>query len=396
MTMILENESYPEDSRVRKEAEALVADGLRVTVLAPRRPGQDDAATINGVTVERYWRPTAEHGVRGYLVEYGVAHLQLLPRVLRELVRGTDVIHVHNPPDSLAMLALLGRPFGRKLVYDHHDLAPELFELKFGASPLGSVLRWFQRLSFRAADAVIVTNESQRAVAVAAGADPSNVTVVRNGPSEASIVTRLLARDGVLDDPHIVFVGSLESQDGVLDLPEILDRLRNLPRRANAHLTIVGDGGALRELEREVADRALMPHVRFTGRVASEAVPELIAEADVCVDPAPCNRLNHRSTMIKIGEYLAAGRPVVAYALDETRRTAADAALYARCNEPGHMVELLDQLAGDGRLRADLAARGRSRVRALTWERSAGELRRVYESLREQFPRTVVISPADE
>lgn len=247
VTMILENESYPEDSRVRKEAEALVADGLRVTVLAPRRPGQDDAATINGVTVERYWRPTAEHGVRGYLVEYGVAHLQLLPRVLRELVRGTDVIHVHNPPDSLAMLALLGRPFGRKLVYDHHDLAPELFELKFGASPLGSVLRWFQRLSFRAADAVIVTNESQRAVAVAAGADPSNVTVVRNGPSEASIVTRPLARDGVLDDPHIVFVGSLESQDGVLDLPEILDRLRNLPRRANAHLTIVGDGGALRE-----------------------------------------------------------------------------------------------------------------------------------------------------
>ena len=297
--MLLENESYPEDSRVRKEAETLVAGGHRVTVLAPRRPGQRANATVNGVTVKRYWCPAAKDGAHEYLLEYGVARLQLLPRVLRELVRGTDVVHLHNPPDSLVLLGILGRPFGSKLVYDHHDLAPKLFELKFGASRLLPVLRLFQRLSFRAADAVVVTNESQRTVALAAGADPDTVTVVRNGPAESSIVAKPDLRNGDLQDLHLVFVGSIESQDGVVDLAEVLDRLRRLPRRGEARLTVVGDGGSREALERALDARRLAPYVRFTGRVPGDAVPGLIAEADACVDPAPCNALNHGSTIIE-------------------------------------------------------------------------------------------------
>ena len=380
--MLLENESYPEDSRVRKEARALVGAGHDVTVLAPRRAGQAAHQIVDGVRVERYRRPTAHGGALGYLLEYGVAHVQLVPRVLRRLARGADVIHAHNPPDSLFVFGLAGRAFGRKLVYDHHDLVPELFERKFGGgSPVLTALRLLQRLSFRLADEIVVTNESQRTVALAAGADPHAVTVVRNGPEEASVVDEPDLRDGDLRDPHLVFVGSLESQDGVVELAEILDRLRALPRRAEARLTVVGDGGSRKALQQALEARRLVPYVRFTGRVPGDAVPGLIAEADICVDPAPCNTLNHRSTMIKIGEYLAAGRPAVAYGLEETRHTAGDAALYARCGDVDHFVELLDRLGGDGALRRRLAERGIVRARDLTWERAAAELRRVYERI---------------
>jgi len=381
--MLLENETYPEDSRVRKEARALVAAGHDVTVLAPRRPGQAADEIIDGVRVERYRRPTAEGGALGYLLEYGVAHAQLVPRVLRRLARGADVIHVHNPPDSLFVFGLVGRVLGRKLVYDHHDLTPELFELKFGSSPVVKALRLLQWLSFRLADEIVVTNDSQRTVALRAGADSHAVTVVRNGPAEASVVDEPGLRGGDLRDVHLVFVGSLESQDGVVDLAEILQRLRSIPRRAEARLTVVGDGGSRKALEQALDARGLTPHVRFTGRVPGDAVPRLIAEADICVDPAPCNPLNHRSTMIKIGEYLAAARPTVAYDLCETRHTAGDAALYARCGDVDHFVELLDRLGGDGALRRRLSERGTLRARDLTWERAADELRRVYERIGE-------------
>jgi glycosyltransferase involved in cell wall biosynthesis len=381
VTMVLENESYPEDIRVRNEATALAIAGHEVTVLAPRRNGQTARETIQGVDVVRYRRPTARGGARGYLVEYAIAHLQLLPRVLAQLARGADVVHLHNPPDTLVIFGLLGRAVGRRLVYDHHDLAPELFELKFGRSRVVRILRWLQRLSFRASDIVVVTNESQLAVAVAAGVRPDKVTVVRNGPLETAIVRAPALRDGELEDARLVYVGSLESQDGVDLLPEIIECLRQRPGRSFARLTVVGDGGALEELRRAVQGRGLAPVVRFTGRVPGETVPELLAEADICIDPAPCNPLNHRSTMIKIGEYLAAGRPVVAYALEETRRTAADGALYARCGDIDHFVELLDLLAGDAELRHEVAARGHTRASELTWERSADALRRAYERM---------------
>ena len=90
-----------------------------------------------------------------------------------------------------------------------------------------------------------------------------------------------------------------------------------------------------------------------------ERVPELLAAADICIDPAPCTELNHRSTMIKVAEYLAAGRPVVAFGLAETRHTAGDAALYADCGDLDHFASLVNRLAEDEDLRARLAERAR-------------------------------------
>lgn len=380
--MVIENESYPEDTRVRKEALALLDDGHRVTVLAPRRAGQSRWEEVDGVVVRRYRVPVAKGTAASYVLEYAVAHARLLPRVLGELLRGAKVIHLHNPPDTLVVFGLIARLLRRKVVYDHHDLFPELFELKFGRSPLVRLLRFFQRLSFRVAHAVIVTNESQRDVALERGGVPAErVTVVRNGPAAASLAAEPRVRDGSLEDPRLVFVGSLESQDGVLDLPEILDRLRGLPGRSAAQLTVIGDGSVLPALVQAFESRGLQAHVRFTGRVPAAEVPHLLAEADICVDPAPCNELNHRSTMIKIGEYLAAGRPVVSFELHETRRTAGRAAWYARCGEIEHFVELLTMLADSPEDRRELSDLGLARAPELTWERSADALRRVYASL---------------
>ncbi|MEO5576966.1 MAG: glycosyltransferase family 4 protein [Gaiellaceae bacterium] len=380
--MVLENAGYPEDTRVRKEALALLEAGHRVTVLAPRLPGQPARDVVDGVAVRRYRVPVAAGSAGSYLREYLVAHAQLLPRVLGELLRGAHVVHVHNPPDTLVVLGLAARVFGRKVVYDHHDLFPELFELKFGPNRVVGVLRGFQRLSFRLADAVIVTNESQRSVAHESGADPARVALVRNGPSRATIVQGGCLRDGDLGDPQLLFLGALESQDGVDALPDLLERLRSLPSRSSARLTIVGDGAARPALVQAFADRGLEPYVRFTGHVPGADVPALLAEADICIDPAPCNTLNHRSTMIKIGEYLAAGRPVVAFELDETRQTAGEAAWYARCADLGHFVELIDRLAGSPEKRSQLSLLGLARAPELTWERSADVLRRVYSELR--------------
>ena len=333
---------------------------------------------IAEVIVRRYRLPVSSGSTAGFLLEYSVAHLQLLVRGVWQLLRGADVVHLHNPPDTLFPIGFVARALGRKVVFDHHDLFPELMADKFESSGLTALAAAAQRASLRVATRVLVTNRSQADIALARGALPaSRVTIVRNGPRRSTLASRREARNGILADPHLIFVGELDTQDGVLALPDLLAK----PGLQHATLSVVGDGAVRDELWARLARAGMTDRVRLVGQVAHDRVPELLSAADICIDPAPCTELNHRSTMIKVTEYLAAGRPVVAFDLVETRRTAGDAALYADCWDLDHFASLVTRLAADGELRANLGELAAKRADELVWERSETELLGVYERL---------------
>jgi asparagine synthase (glutamine-hydrolysing) len=206
------------------------------------------------------------------------------------------------------------------------------------------------------------------------------VTIVRNGPRAATLAEQRPGRPGVLADPHLVYLGELESQDGVDALPQLLLTLRRDHGLA-ARLTVIGPGSRRAALEHAVSEAGLDDAVRFTGRVPHAQVPALLSEADVCIDVAPCSELNHRSTMVKVGEYLAAGRAVVSYRLCETERTAGGAALYADCGELPQLAASVAAVAADASLRHELERRALERARELVWERSQDALLSAYASL---------------
>jgi glycosyltransferase involved in cell wall biosynthesis len=377
--MLLENFTYPEDTRVRNEAESLVLAGHQVTVLAPRRAGQPSRERLRGVEVRRYRTVWASRSPWSYALEYGIAHVQLFARSLLALAGGARTLHFNGPPDTLALAGIAMRLLGGRVVYDMHDSGPELFEAKFGSSVASRALRAAQRAAIGCAHQVIVTNETQRELAIARGAGSMSreVTVVRNGPRIGEFPDPPPARPGELDAPRLVYVGTLDVQDGVLELPEILCA----PELRGAQLTIVGEGAARAEMLARCERMGLAGRVTFTGHVPHERVASLIAEADIALDPAPDTELNHGSTMIKIAEYMGCGRPIVAYDLRESRRTAADAALYAPCGERQAFIELIGELARDGERRLRLGSLARERALELSWDRSERALRAVYERL---------------
>ncbi len=380
--MLLENQPYPADVRVRSEAEALARLGHRVKVIAPRADGEAARHTLHGVAVSRYRLPRERPGPLGMLAEYVAANLQLHVRTVLELVRGVDVLHIHNPPDTLFLLAWFARLRGARVVFDHHDLTPELFSVKFGGRPRIALrtLHALERMTFRSASHVLAANESHRAVAIErGGVDPGSVTVVRNGPAAVTLHGND-TRPGQLDDPRLMFVGSMAIQDGVLELADIVLELEQR-HGLRATLTVVGDGPVRPEVEARCRRAGLSDRVRFTGRVAPERVPSLLAQADVCLDPAPCNALNHRSTMVKIAEYMAAGRPVVAYSLHETERTTEGDALLAPCGDRAAFVDCVARLSRDEDLRSDLSRRGLARAAQLTWQHSERALVSAYARL---------------
>jgi glycosyltransferase involved in cell wall biosynthesis len=383
VAMLLENNPYPQDVRVRSEAESLAAAGHRVTVVAPRDPGQPRRERIAGVRVRRFRLPDTPASPIGFVLEYAIANAHLYFGGALELLRGADVLHLHNPPDTLFGIGFLARMLGRQVVFDHHDLAPELFEAKFGASAVSGVLRAFERLTFSASTLVISTNESYREIAMQRGSVPAErIAIVRNGPPAAAFDAVTEPRPGVLVDPHLLFLGSMESQDGVDSLVPLLQALADRYELPQARLTVVGEGSRRAPLTEIAAAAGLDGRVQFTGLVPHADVPALLATADICLDPAPRTELNERSTMIKIAEYLAAGRPAVSFPLLETRRTAGDAVAYA--DGSGDLDSFAAQvatLARDPARRAALAQRGRERAQSLGWDASEARLLAAYEGL---------------
>jgi glycosyltransferase involved in cell wall biosynthesis len=390
--IILENLSVPFDTRVWNEATALAGHGYAVSVICPQARGEKRFEVIDDVFIYRHPQPTDARGALGYLAEYGLAsfwQLWLTWRVRRE--RGFDAIHACNPPDTTF---LIGRLFkllaGTRFVFDHHDLSPELYEAKFGRRDwLYRVLLRLERWTFQTADLVISTNESYRRIAVQrGGVNPDRVWVVRSGPTAQRLP--ILAPNPELKHGRaflVGYVGTMARQDGVHYLLEAARHVVHDRGRHDVHFSLVGSGPELDALRAASARLRIAEYVTFTGRVPDRKLAEILNSADVCVDPDEVNELNDKSTMNKVMEYMAVGKPVVQFETIEGRFSAQEAALYARPNDARDLAEKLLALIDDGERRRAMGAAGLERVRTqLAWPHQAAKLLEAYEALFAQRP----------
>lgn len=385
--IIVENLPVPLDRRVWSEACALRDAGYVVSVICPRGKTSYTASyeILEGVHVYRHRSWEASTTV-GYLLEYGIALAAEFYLILKVFGRTRfRILHGCNPPDTIFLLALLLRPFGVRFIFDHHDLAPELFEAKFGRKNqlFATLTRFAERCSFRAASVSIATNESFREVAIIRGGKaPENVFVVRNCPDLTKLRRAAVRRDLKSGQPlQVVYVGFMASQDGLDILLESIEHLVKHEKRRDAKFVLVGGGTMLPELRSSVTQKKLDPFVTFTGHVSHDEVINYLSNADVGVAPDPKTSMNDNSTMIKIFEYMAFGLPVVLFDLKEGRRSAGSAALYARPNDPIDFADQIISLLNCRELREKLGACGRKRIEeSLNWETEKTVLLEAYSA----------------
>ena len=385
--IIVENLPVPFDRRVWQEATTLRAAGYGVSVICPTRPGFERFhEVLDGVHIYRHPLPVEADTALGYVVEYGFALAAELCLALVVLARhGFDVIHACNPPDDIFLVGRFFKLFGKRFVFDHHDLNPELYESKFGGrGRLYRVLAWLERRTFRAADMVISTNASYRAVAIERGGVlPERVHVVRSGPS----LERLKAVPPVAAWKRgraflVGYVGVMGKQEG---LPILLEAAEHIVRglgREDVQFCLVGTGTELEAMRALARAMGLADYVTFTGRAPDQVLLEVLNTADVCVNPDPKNPLNDKSTMNKIMEYMALGKPIVQFDLTEGRVSAEDASLYATPNDPVDLAAKIVRLLDDPEARARMGRRGQERIRTtLEWKYEAARLLDAYRAL---------------
>jgi glycosyltransferase involved in cell wall biosynthesis len=330
--------------------------------------------------------PLEAEGALGYLMEYTVAlfwEFLLAWRVL--LTRGFDVIHACNPPDNIFLVGGFFKLLGKKFLFDHHDINPELYEAKFGKRDFfyRVMLAW-EQWTFKTADVSIATNESYKRIAIERGGMPAErVFVVRSGPK----LDRLKIIPPVDSLKHgrkylVGYVGVMGKQEGIDYLLRAARHIVFDRGRKDVHFGLVGGGTSLEEMKMYAEELGLKDYVTFTGRVPDLDMIEMLNTADVCVNPDVANEMNEKSTMNKIMEYMALGKPIVQFDLTEGRFSAQESSLYARKNDEKDLAEKIINLLDDESARERMGRFGRRRVEeSLSWEHEAPKLLAAYEVL---------------
>ena len=297
---------------------------------------------------------------------------------------GFDAVHACNPPDLIFLVALPFKLLGKKFVFDHHDINPELYEAKFKRRDfLWRLLVWFERLSFLTADVSIATNESYRRIAIDRGnMRPDKVFVVRSGPDLNHV--KLVRRNEALKNGRkylVGYVGVMGEQEGIDLLLASVSYLIHDQGRHDIQFCLVGNGPSFATFTAMCSRMGLDDFVTFLGRVPDNVLFEVMSTADVCVNPDVVNAMNNLSTMNKILEYMAFSKPIVQFEVKEGRYSAGAASLYAKPNEPIDFAKKIAVLLESEDARREMGEFGRRRVEhELCWQKQIPVLIEAYKS----------------
>ncbi len=385
--IIVENLPVPFDRRVWQEATTLKEAGYEVSIICPVGKGyESNYEILDGIHIYRHDLPVEAEGAFGYALEYSAAlfwEFVLAWRVL--IARGFDAIHACNPPDLIFVVGGFFKLFGKRFLFDHHDINPELYEAKFGRRDLfWRLMVWLERMTFRVADVSIATNESYKQIAVERGGmDSSKVYVVRSGPKLERL--RILPPRNELKRgcKYLVgYVGVMGRQEGIDLLLQAATHIIHVMKRTDVHFGLVGGGTSLDQMKQLAIDLNVADWVTFTGRVPDQEMLEMLNTADVCVNPDLVNELNDKSTMNKIMEYMALAKPIVQFDLTEGRFSAQEASVYAKQNDVVDLAEKIVELLDDPERRLRMGQFGRRRVEdELEWRHEAPKLLAAYNAL---------------
>ena len=383
--ILVENLPVPLDRRVWQESCALRDAGYQVTVVCPQMRGFTvSEEVVEGIRIYRHWISEEAGGFVGFLREYASAlwgETRLAWKAWRR--ERFQLLHLCNPPDLLFLVALPFKVlYGVRIIYDVHDLWPEMFEAKFAKRGLlYRAVRLAERLTYACADVVLATNESVRQVALKRGGkSASKVFVVRTAPS---ITALNYQPDPALKKDRnflVGYVGVMGDADGVNYLIDAAAHLVHTLGRRDVQFLLMGTGPEHAKLVAQRDRLRLQEYVDLPGRVTNEFLFSALRTIDVGVSCDPINSYNDHCTMNKVLEYMVFAKPQVLFDLKEGRASAAAAAVYVNDNSAIRLAEAVASLLDDPAAREKMGRLGQERISTqLNWERSAQQLVNAYK-----------------
>ena len=312
---------------------------------------------------------------------------------------GHDLVHERNALYN-AGVAMACRQV--RLPYVIFFDADQIAEYDFMGKPITGLLRWrakrLLRYNLDVANCIICVSEAARRRLIATWNVPKEkIVVFRNAVDVQRFRPDLGARNevrtslGIDENPLIIFVGNFFAWHDVTALLEALPTV--LGSYPHARLVLVGDGEERQKMMQYAAELGIGHAVQFTGLVAQTEVPRLLSAADVAVAPVPPMKHDLWLSPLKLFEYMASGKAVVASKVGQLAEVIQDGhnGLLVPPGDPAALAAALKKLIDDSVLRARLGQQAREdAVQKHSWEHYLLRLERVYAAVIAERPVNLI------
>jgi glycosyltransferase involved in cell wall biosynthesis len=407
-TLMITESHIPDDVRVWQEALLLKNNGIEVSIICLKNNTQKFLETINGIKIYRIpkiellkqekqkisntnsklnYTKAIISGLAGYGFEYFYfTFISFLFSIYILLKENFDVLHTHNPPDTLFLIGMFYKIFGKKYIFDHHDLAPDLFEEKYKSKGgmIYRLLRFLETSSCKTANLIIATNNSYKELEVKrANIAPSKVYIVRNGPDLVRIRKNVPIQSITnMNKVILCYLGSINNQDGVDNLVDIMSKIVYEHKNQSFRLLILGDGDYLHRIKEIANELNVLNYIIFAGYVQdSNELCKYLSSADIFVDAAFNTFYNSNSTFIKHMEYMVFAKPIVSFDLKETKVSLKDGGVYIPNNNTNLFAEKLIEISQNPKFNNELKKIYKKRIKELSWENVSKPLIAAYSNL---------------
>ncbi|MBE2200222.1 MAG: glycosyltransferase family 4 protein [Anaerolinea sp.] len=360
----------------------LVEAGLDVTLITAGDPSLPDQESYYGATLLRAPWGDDPHFLRRAVAfgRFVLAHIAAQPAY--------DLVHVRSIWSGFP-LTQVKRPYGFKLLYEVNGLPSIEMKYHYPALSETAVIAKLQEqesATLHAADAIITPSQVTAAYLTSLRIPAAKITVIPNGFDTEQFTDDIRQASSVnRQAPIVLYVGTLADWQG---LDVLLHALALVVAQQPCTLHIVGRGRKRQQKRlRKLAQKlGVEEHVTVATAVPHSHIPAIIAQADVCVAPLSYNDRNvvQGCCPIKILEYMAAGKPIVAANLPVARElVCADReALLFTPDDPEHLAQQLRTLLNDPHLARCLGEQAANRARReFTWSLAQSRLLAVYQDL---------------
>jgi glycosyltransferase involved in cell wall biosynthesis len=388
---IVENQPVPFDNRVWSEAMTMKECGYRVSIISPKGKGNIKSfEKIDDINIYRHPVLFEANGKIGFIVEYcNAIFWQMLLSILIFVKEPFQIIHSANPPDTIFLIALMYKILGTKYIFDQHDIMPENYLAKFNRKDIFyKMICLMEKISFMMAYIVISTNESYKKIATDRGNKrEEEVFVVRNGPDLSKVMFVPPNNDLKKGYEHlVVYVGTIGNQECIDVLLRAVKYIVDTKRLFDIKFIIIGTGPHLEYMVNLSKKMQIEKYVNFTGFIPYKEFYEILATADICVNPEYRNSFTDKSTMVKIMDYMVMGKPIVQFETKEGKVTAEESSIYVTENDDIAFAEAIIDLLHNPKQRQRMGTIGQKRIyQLLNWDKQKENLEKAYQYLEKYF-----------
>lgn len=313
--IMLLQEYYPKDTRVRKEAQTLIESGNKVSIICLRDDNEPYFENVSGVQVYRINIPKKRGSKLRYIFEY-FSFFTLAFIKLNNLVKVEkfDIVHVHNLPDFLVFASYPAKKRGAKVILDMHEIMPEFFVSKYNIPENHIIIKIFkliEKLSLRYADYVITVNNQIKDKFLSRAKLKNDITIIMNTVDSQTLPKLPKSETNkfiAIYHGTITKVYNLEF--AIRSISKVIDKIPDF------EFHIYGDGTEVTPLKELVNKLNLNNKVIFKGKVPHSVITEVLSESKLGILPIKKDIMTNLSFSNKLAEYVHYEIPVLSSNLD--------------------------------------------------------------------------------